>query len=157
MTYAEQMQKDYTDVLKAAVVPIVTKQFGIKIREIRVLVCAHQLGNRVAGTDIANALRQDPATITRSLITLVGLKFVETTDNYEDGRSRLILLTDKGNQAVACFNKAFDEAISKAESALDLRLTHGEFTAVREQFQKHSRRVARSSQILKKMPRRQKF
>ncbi len=143
--------------LKAAVVPIVTRQFGIKIREIRVLVCAHQLGNRVAGTDIATALRQDPATITRSVITLVGLKFVETTDNYEDGRSRLILLTDKGRQAVACFNHAFDTAISKAENALDLRLTHGEFAAVREQFSKHSRRVARSSQILRKMPGRERF
>lgn len=152
MIIAEQVYRDYLDILKSSVIPEITKTYELKLREVRVLACAAKSDGHISAADIASTLRQDPATITRSMVTLIGLGFVKTSESFSDGRSRVINLTDKGLNAVDKYHNLLHEALNRATiidetflSADNLKSTKSVLTKLAARLSKLSRNLRSKS------------
>ena len=110
-SYAEWIVGDYMAFIKSVVMPVFTKTHKLKLREIRVLTTILISGRNITASEIAEFLRQDPATITRCMVVLIGKGYAESSENYSDGRSRILALTDSGKEAAQLFIDIFDEGI----------------------------------------------
>jgi len=120
LSFAEWISGDYNEFVKKSVLPFFTKSFKLKIREIRVLnaIAASEDKNPTA-SQISEVLRQDPATITRSLVILIGKGFVVSEEDFSDGRSRILKPTEKGEAAARHFLEIFGQIIEKAAESSD--------------------------------------
>lgn len=119
LMYSEWVMADYTSVLKKSVMPIFTKRYPLKIREVRVLTNIVQAEDNPTLKDVSEYLREDPATITRSVIILTGNHYIKSeTDNF-DGRSRRLLATKKGEQAAKHFIFIFEQVLELATETLN--------------------------------------
>ena len=116
MTLAEQIYKDYLDVIKLVVVPRVGKSHKLKLREIRVLMSLGSSTSAVSASELAEQLRHDPSTVTRSLVILVRGNFIVTTENEADGRSKMIALTEKGKNTAAECREVFEDFLSDIDA-----------------------------------------
>ena len=110
LAYAEWISGDYIDFVKKSVLPTFTKTYKLKLREVRVLNAIAWGQGEVTGSDISEVLRQDPATITRSLVILIGEGYVASQENIRDGRSRILTPTQKGQAAADLFLDIFTRA-----------------------------------------------
>jgi DNA-binding MarR family transcriptional regulator len=149
MIVAEQVYRDYLDILKSSVIPEITKTYKLKIREMRVLACAAKLNGQISAADIATTLRQDPATITRSMVTLIGHGFVSTSESFSDGRSRVINLTDKGFNAVDTYNSLVQKALTRATIIDDTFMSADNLHTTKNMMIKLARRVSKLSKNLR--------
>lgn len=105
MTLAEQIYRDYLDVIKMVVVPEMDASSKLKLREVRVLMSLGYSTAAVSASELAEQLRQDPSTVTRSLVILVRGGYIKTFENQSDGRSKMIALTETGQVlALKCRN-----------------------------------------------------
>lgn len=120
LSFAEWISGDYHEFVKKSVVPFFTKTYKLKIREIRVLnAIASSEEKSPTASHISDVLRQDPATITRSLVILIGKGFVLSEEDFSDGRSRILKPTEKGEAAAAHFLQIFGQIIDKAAESSD--------------------------------------
>lgn len=149
MMLAEQVYRDYSDILKSSVIPDITKAFGLKLREVRVLDCAAKLKGHVSAANIAEHLRQDPATITRSMVSLIGLGFVTTSESFEDGRSRVINLTEKGNEVVELYNTLLRTALRQATTINDTFMSVDNLASMQSVMSRLAKRVSFISRRLR--------
>ena len=120
LSYAEWITGDYNEFVKKSVVPFFNKTYKLKIREIRVLnaIASSEQKNPTA-SQISDVLRQDPATITRSLVILIGKGFVVSAEDFTDGRSRILKPTEKGQAAASHFLQIFGKLIDTAAKSSD--------------------------------------
>ncbi len=149
MLLAEQIYRDYQDILKSSVIPVISKEYNLKIREMSVLAYAEKLNGRGSAADIAYSLRQDPATITRSMVTLIGLGFVTTSESFEDGRSRIITLKDKGLEAVERYNSLVASALANATIIDESYLSVDNINSMRGIMSKLALRISNISKNLR--------
>lgn len=149
MMLAEQVYRDYLDVLKSSVIPEITKTFSLKVRDIRILANAAEKNGRISAADIAFNLRQDPATITRSMVSLIGLGFVTTSESFEDGRSRVINLTDKGFEAVELYNSLVRKALTTATIIDETFMSSDNLRSTKTIMAKLAKRLSRLSRNLR--------
>jgi DNA-binding MarR family transcriptional regulator len=149
MIIAEQVYRDYMDILKSSVMPEIIETFGLKIRDIRILANAAEQNGRISAADIAHNLRQDPATITRSMVSLIGLGFVTTSESFEDGRSRVINLTDKGFEAVGLYNDLTHKALTKATIIDETFMSSDNLRSTKTVMAKLAKRLSRLSRNLR--------
>mgnify|MGYP000503764115 CR=1 FL=1 len=120
LSLAEWISGDYNEFVKKTVVPFFTKSYKLKLREIRVLNAIAAAGdNNPTASHVAETLRQDPATITRSLVILIGKGFVLSEEDFTDARSRILKPTEKGEAAASYFVQIFSEIIEKAAESSD--------------------------------------
>lgn len=110
LSYAEWISGDYIEFVKKSVLPSFNKRYKLKLREARVLNTIASSTEAITGSDISEYLRQDPATITRSLVILIGEGYVTSHENLNDGRSRILKLTQKGEDAAQFFLSIFSES-----------------------------------------------
>jgi len=113
LSYAEWISGDYNAFVKRSILPEFNSRYDLKIREVRVLNSIAELGSNKSASDISDHLRQDPATVTRSLVKLIGNGYVISVENYNDGRSRLLKTTEKGQEASEYFMSIFTYAINQ--------------------------------------------
>ena len=114
LSYAECICGDYNEFLKKIVLPIFKKRFPLKLREVRVLNMIASAGRPPSASQISYALRQDPATITRSLVILIGKGYILSEEDFLDGRSRLLKTTPEGAEAAMHFSEIFSDLVDKA-------------------------------------------
>jgi len=120
LSYAEWISSDYNEFVKKSVMPHFTKSYSLKLREARVLnAIAAAKNESPTASQISDTLRQDPATITRSLVILVGKGFVISEEDFKDGRSRILKPTEKGAAASAHFVKIFSQILERAAQSSD--------------------------------------
>ncbi|MDB2439883.1 MarR family winged helix-turn-helix transcriptional regulator [Hellea sp.] len=120
LSMAEWISGDYNEFVKKTVVPFFTKSYNLKLREIRVLNAIAASGSESpTASFVSDVLRQDPATITRSLVILIGKGFVVSEEDFSDGRSRILKPTEKGKAAASHFVQIFSEIIEKAAETSD--------------------------------------
>lgn len=120
LAHAEWITGDYNEFVKKSVVPFFTKTYKLKIREIRVLnAIASSEDKNPTASQISEILRQDPATITRSLVILIGKGFVVSEEDFSDGRSRILKPTEKGQAAATHFLDIFGQIVEKAAETSD--------------------------------------
>lgn len=103
---------------------------GLSLREIDVLMCVAYFNGPVTSSDVAETIRFDPATVTRATSHLIENGYLAKEDNYEDARSVLLCLTDKGDALARRFSEKAGQALSAAEQKLTMVLTDDE----REEF-----------------------
>jgi len=111
LSYAEWISGDYNEFVKKTILPSFSKRYALKMREVRVLIAISEFNALKTSGEIAEHLRQDPATITRSMVTLIGKGFVSSRENFHDGRSRILTLNEKGETAANYFFKLFETAV----------------------------------------------
>lgn len=131
LSYAEWISGDYNAFVKRSIMPEFNSRYDLKIREVRVLNSIAEIGSDKSASDVSDHLRQDPATITRSLVKLIGNGFVTSVENYNDGRSRLLQATEKGKEASEYFMSIFTYAIeqlAKREVGDDAGYDHDSLT-----------------------------
>ena len=110
LSYSEWISGDYIDFVKKSVLPTFNTVYSLKLRESRVLNTIAWADSEITGSDISEILRQDPATITRSLVILIGEGYVISEENLRDGRSRILVPTEKGKAASDYFLEIFTNA-----------------------------------------------
>ena len=98
--------------------PLFNKSHPLKIREIRVLTNIVSSVEPPTLKDVAEYLREDAATITRSTIILTGNGYILTVVDSHDGRSRRLVATEKGEQAAQHFIFIFNQVIEVASEIL---------------------------------------
>lgn len=118
---SDQISRDYTEILRNEVVPKISEKYGIKLREIRVLMCLESsLKRHTSAADVADMLRQDRATITRSSIILIGEKCIYTTPNLDDSRVKNLHMTDKGIEIATVSRELFNAALIDVQDYQEL-------------------------------------
>ena len=116
MSLAEQIYSDYIDALKLSVVPKIDKTHALKLREVRVLMSLAQATSDVSASELAEQMRHDPSTITRSLVILVRGDFIRTYENQSDGRSKMIGLTEKGAEVAKFCHETLNAFLMNVDS-----------------------------------------
>jgi len=114
LLHAENISRDYTDFIKNTVLPEFRKQYLLKLREIRVLNAIACSDSTPYASHLSDLLRQDPATITRSLIVLIDNGYVVSEEDCNDGRSKLLKTTPKGSEAARHFLDVFRKIVGTA-------------------------------------------
>lgn len=117
--HAENISRDYNDFIKNTVLPEFRKQYVLKLREIRVLTAIASCDKAAYASYLSDLLRQDPATITRSLIVLIDQGYVESEEDSNDARSKLLKTTQKGSDASGHFLDIFKKKIESVISVSD--------------------------------------
>jgi len=115
MTLAEKIYKDYVEAIKLIVADQINSENGLKLREVRVLMSLGYSTAAVSASELAEQLRHDPSTITRSLVILVKEGYIKTFDNEADGRSKMIALTTRGQKLAAKCQEIFDGFLSEID------------------------------------------
>jgi len=155
LSYAEWISSDYNEFVKKSVLPHFAKPYNLKLREVRVLnAIADAKDERPTASQISDILRQDPATITRSLVILVGKGFVVSQEDFKDGRSRILQPTEKGSAASAHFVKIFSEILERAAQSSDkfrFGSDHGSLSESLEAVAKRARALRESQRTLRRM------
>lgn len=155
LSYAEWISGDYNEFVKKSVVPFFAKTYNLKLREIRVLnAIASSEGKSSTASQISDVLRQDPATITRSLVILIGKGFVLSEEDFSDGRSRLLKPTEKGEAASTHFLQIFGQLIEKAAQSSDSYNLEYDSASLTQSFQAvaaRARLLRESQRALRRM------
>lgn len=114
LSYAEWISGDYNEFVKKTILPEFKKKYPLKLRETRVLTAIASSERPPSASHISDILRQDPATITRSLVILIGKGYIVSEEDYNDGRSRLLRTTPEGTKATEHFLGIFSQVVGKA-------------------------------------------
>ncbi len=120
LALTEQISRDYLDVLREAIIPEIQKTYNLKLREVRLLLGLIYAGRPLSAAALSEFMRQDPATIARSSILLIGGDYVYTTPNLDDARIKNLHLTDKGKAAAEACRQAFDDALEQMSTFTEL-------------------------------------
>lgn len=154
LSYSEWISGDYNDFVKKSILPAFNGKFKLKIRELRVLNSIAATEYDVSATEISEELRQDPATVTRSLVMLIGQGYVESFENFHDGRSKLLKLTEKGEAASRYFLSLFSYAtaqLGKIEKESGVTFDHDKLTLALELVAKRAKSLRESQRKLAKL------
>lgn len=114
LSYAEWISGDYNEFVKKTIMPQFKKKYPLKLRETRVLNAIASSKRPPSASYISDVLRQDPATITRSLVILIGNGYVVSEEDFNDGRSRLLKTTPYGEAAARHFLSIFSQLVGTA-------------------------------------------
>lgn len=122
---AEQSSRDYLDFIKNAVLPQIAGKVDLRIRELLTLYCVGSAPTAISLSEIANVMRQDAATLTRSSIVLVGQGMITTSKSFQDSRVKLLHITDAGKEVSGLFHKVMDNALGQIGSDADIQYFAG--------------------------------
>ncbi|RKF19878.1 MarR family transcriptional regulator [Alginatibacterium sediminis] len=85
---------------------------GVSAMHMRVMKIIHKQAPCTA-MDIVNYLHRDKAQVTRLIKTLLDLGFIDKSANPDDQRSQLLVLTNKGNDALEQLAKIDTQVFAK--------------------------------------------
>ncbi len=117
LSHTEWVSNDYSEFIKNAILPSFHKRYPLKLRELRMLLTIFEFNASKTPGEVAQYLRQDPATITRCMVSLIGNGYMVSKENFNDGRSRLLAVTEKGDEAGQYFFELFEIAMSTLPEA----------------------------------------
>lgn len=110
---AEQIFKDYKDFVKSAVMPYIEHRYKIRMREMLTLICVDSAVQPISAKEVATIIRQDPATMSRSTVILIGRKYISTLRNVNDHREKILQITTEGKDVTKTFRKILAERFDK--------------------------------------------
>jgi len=116
LALAEQISRDYVELIRLKVVPEIFNEYALKLREIRVLMAMKASNEPRSAAQLAEFLRQDPATITRSSVSLIGGKFLYSSEDPYDNRIKNLELTEKGLAAATKSVELFEKAVERLKN-----------------------------------------
>lgn len=139
--YAEKISTDYTDIIKARVLPQLDDLGDLKLRELRVLTSIHFFAIPITPAHISDILRYDPATVSRAIKRLEAAGKLIRQDNGRDKRSIQLKLTLAGKALAEDYTHIVETVFDNLESDLLYGLSDEEKTAFLNIVIKISRRA----------------
>ncbi|MGB0908214.1 MAG: MarR family winged helix-turn-helix transcriptional regulator [Maricaulaceae bacterium] len=139
--YAEKIATDYTDIIKAKVLPKLGDIGDIKFRELRVLISIYFFALPITPAHLAEILRYDPATVSRAVRRLEKAGKLSRQDNGKDKRSIQLRLTDEGKALAMHYTNTVQNEFKTLEADLVYGLSPEEKTAFMTVMVKISRRA----------------
>lgn len=131
---AEQIFRDYQEFLKNAILPGITDSYDIKIRELLALVCIGSAVRPISSRDLADVMRQDPATMTRSNVILIGQGYISTSKSFEDNRVKVLNITPKGQEVVDLYRKLVAKVLEKISEHYLMKQSNFDAEKTAEEF-----------------------
>lgn len=148
---AEQIFRDYQEFLKNAVLPGISERYNLKIRELLALVCIGSAVRPISARDLSEVMRQDPATMTRSNVVLIGKGFIVTSKSFEDNRVKVLTITPEGQEVVDLYRELVSDTLAKfsehylmKQSSFDPEKTANEFVFP---LREHAKNLAKLSTV----------
>jgi len=143
--------RDMDVFIKKQILKKMTELKGLSLREINVLMCVAYFDEPVTSSDVALTIRFDPATVTRATGHLINEGYLVKEENYQDARSALLLITDKGEALSRRFSEKSAQVLGAAEQKLAMALTDEEQEELLRLMLKMRERSMQFSKI-KKLP-----
>jgi len=143
--YAEKIASDYTDIIKALVLPKLTNLGTLKLRELRVLIAVHFFDIPITPAQVSDILRIDPATVSRAIKKLESESMLIREDNGKDLRSIRLKLTSAG----ARLAQAYVESIKSVFGELERGLLYGLSEDEKMTFLKVMMKISRRAEAMK--------
>lgn len=110
---AEQISRDYLDFLKVAILPRIAEKYDIRIRELLALICIGSAIRPISSSELATLMRQDPATMTRSNVVLIGQGYIRTTKSFGDSRVKILNITEKGQKLFDLYEQLLEDTLAE--------------------------------------------
>ncbi len=139
--YAEKISSDYDEIIKGIVLPALDSGGELKLRDLRVLTSIYFFEVPITPAQVAEILRYDPATVSRSIKKLEDQGFVTRSDNGQDKRSVRLHLTESGAELGHDYTEAIDQTFSQLEDGLLYGLSADEKATFLKVMVKISRRA----------------
>jgi len=139
--YAEKISADYSEIIKYRVLPLLPQRGDLKLRELRVLTCILFFTIPITPAQIAEILRVDPATISRSVQKLEKANMLKREKNGRDARSIRLILTPEGRELTTEYTTTVGEVFKELESHLLYGFSDEEKTAFMTVMIKVNRRA----------------
>lgn len=139
--YAEKIASDYTDIIKARVLPNLKNLGDLKLRELRILICLHFFDIPITPAQVAEILRFDPATVSRAIRKMEKVGKLTREDNGKDKRSIRLKLTAEGIKLAEVYVDTISDVFNELEQGLLYGLSAEEKTTFLNVMVKISRRA----------------
>lgn len=139
--YAEKIASDYSDIIKNVVLPKLKSANGLKLRDLRIISSIYFFDVPITPAQVAEVLRYDPATVSRSIRKLEAEGFILRSDNGKDKRSVRLHLTDAGTELGQNYTNAIRREFLNLENNLLYGLSDEEKSTFLNVMIKISRRA----------------
>lgn len=139
--YCEKISSDYSDIIKAIILPTLLDAKGLKLRDLRVLTSIYFFEVPITPAQVAEILRYDPATVSRSIKKMEDQNFVYRSNNGKDKRSIRLHLSEAGSKLGREYTDAIEQTFSQLEAGLLYGLSDEEKTTFLNVMVKISRRA----------------
>ena len=110
---SEQIFRDYQEFLKNAILPQISERYELRIREMLALVCIGSAIQPISSSNLADVMRQDPATMTRSNVVLIGKGYISTSKSLQDSRVKVLNITPKGQEVVDMYHELVSDTLER--------------------------------------------
>lgn len=148
---SEQIFRDYKEFIKSSVMPELQHHCDLRLREVLTLICIDSAVQPVSAKDVATIIRQDPATMSRSTVILIGKKYIVTLRNVHDHRAKILQVTPEGKKITNIFRQIVSERFGKLDSYIIPRNTSSNMTQLRFNmivpFQERASNLAHAASI----------
>ena len=118
---ADKMASSYEAFIKRELMSRLHGFNGLRVRELRALMCIHFLQGAVTSADIVEMLGFDPATVSRAVKRLMDADMIEGSQDNRDTRMIRLTLTDRGIDIA----EQYEDLSARAFMAVNSRLTSG--------------------------------
>lgn len=99
------ISENYVQLMRRHVLPSLTLNPGLKLREIRVLGCMLKYKFPLQASDVARLLCVDPSTISRAVQKLLSENMIHKLECRDDARAHILVLTEPGRDVAAEYNQ----------------------------------------------------
>ena len=110
---AEKISRDYLEFLKLSILPTIAKRYDVRLREFLAFICIGSALRPVSSSELATYMRQDPATMTRSNVVLIGKGYIRTSKSFGDSRVKILNITEKGQEFLDFYKQLVDTKLEK--------------------------------------------
>ena len=149
---SEKIADDYAAIIKNCVVPSLGDAKGLKIRELRILVCLEFYDVPLSPAHIAAMLRYDPATVTRAVKCLERAEMVRREKDRHDTRSILLHLTESGLKLAETYARRAKATFDALEKTIKNSLTQEEKMQYLNMMYKISKRTEVMRELSANLP-----
>jgi len=148
---SEQIFRDYKEFIKTSVMPEMQQHCDLRLREVLTLICIDSAVQPVSAKEVATIIRQDPATMSRSTLILIGKKYIVTLRNVNDHRAKILQVTPEGKKITSIFREVLSERFGKLQNFIIPQAGASNMTDVRFNmivpFQERARHLSHASSI----------
>lgn len=125
-TVCAHISNDYLTIIKRDLVPQLHGFEGIGLRELRTVMVVDYFDDQATSQLIAENLRYDKGTASRTTQKLLRLGYISRLDNQEDARSAFFVVTEKGKKLALRYKDICERHFSYLEQWAGTELTDEE-------------------------------
>ena len=125
-----QISADYLSIIRSEILPEISSEFEIGVREIRMLLMIDYNDDLTSSAFLAGNLRYDPGTVTRASKRLVAAGYIARRKSANDRRTLYFELTPKGQELACNYRTHIRNRYTQLENASGEFLTDEDRSAI---------------------------